>query len=242
METMSETPTIAQALAAVMRDIDHVGKTDRNQAQGFDFRGVDAVVNAVGPALRKHGVIMVPHAGIPIENSYDTRSGTRMTRVVLPVTFSFHGPAGDVIDCHVYGESSDAGDKVMSKAHSVAWRVAMLQVFAIPTDDPDPDATSHEQAVVEFDWAGLGWADQADHDAALEQCRAVARRLPDPHRENVKDWIHEEGWVLPYTRTQMDDWATMMETLTKPTASRPVEDTADPTAEPLPGVDGVDAF
>jgi hypothetical protein len=45
----------------------------------------------------------------------------------------------------------------------------------------------------------------------------------------VKTWIHEQGWVLPYTRAQMDEWSDLMDTLTTPTAARPVEDTPDPT-------------
>ena len=56
---MSE-QTIHQALSAVMGDVQAVGKTGRNESQGFSFRGIDAVVNAVGPALRDHGVIVTP--------------------------------------------------------------------------------------------------------------------------------------------------------------------------------------
>jgi hypothetical protein len=230
---VTDIPTIAQALAAVMADIGGVAKTDENRQQNYRFRGVDAVVNAVGPALRKHGVVMVPHAGIPVENSYTTKSGTVMTRVVLPVTFAFHGPAGDVIDCHVYGESSDAGDKVLSKAHSVAWRVAMLQVFAIPTDDPEPDEQSHERAAEPaVNWPALGWDDKDAHDGAWEECKAVARRLPEPHHTNVKEWVKSDGEGPPYSRAFLDEWADMMGDLTapaEPTASRPVEDAADPT-------------
>ena len=98
---MSDLPTIAQALSSVMADIGGVGKDGENKQQNYKFRGVDAVVNAVGPALRKHGVIMVPHAGIPIEEKYQSKQGANMTRVVLPVTFDFIGPAGDTISCHV---------------------------------------------------------------------------------------------------------------------------------------------
>ena len=49
-----------EALAAVMADVKAVGKSERNAAQGFNFRGIDGVLNAVGPALRKHGVVVAP--------------------------------------------------------------------------------------------------------------------------------------------------------------------------------------
>ena len=52
--------TVQQRLIDVMRDVEAVKKTERNTSQNFSFRGIDSVVNAVGPALRKHGVVVVP--------------------------------------------------------------------------------------------------------------------------------------------------------------------------------------
>lgn len=43
-----------------MKEVGAIAKKDKNQAQGFNFRGIDSVVNAVSPALQKHGVIVVP--------------------------------------------------------------------------------------------------------------------------------------------------------------------------------------
>ena len=48
---------IHELLAKVMTDIPAVPKSDRNPGLNFNFRGVDAVVNAVGPVLRKHQLI-----------------------------------------------------------------------------------------------------------------------------------------------------------------------------------------
>ena len=43
-ETAKKEPlTISQALSAVMADVQKVGKDSRNQQQGFNFRGIDAV-------------------------------------------------------------------------------------------------------------------------------------------------------------------------------------------------------
>ena len=51
---------IFEAMAAIMVDIDAVGKNQKNQSQGFKFRGIDDVYNAVHPILAKHGVFTVP--------------------------------------------------------------------------------------------------------------------------------------------------------------------------------------
>jgi hypothetical protein len=34
-----------QVIIAVMKDVQGVAKRDKNQAQGFNFRGIDAVLN-----------------------------------------------------------------------------------------------------------------------------------------------------------------------------------------------------
>ena len=59
--TVEQAPTIQAALAAVMADVTHVGKEGKNSAQGYAFRGIDGVLNAVGPALRRRGVVVMPH-------------------------------------------------------------------------------------------------------------------------------------------------------------------------------------
>ncbi len=138
-------PTVIEALAGVMEAVQSIGKTDRNTQQNYSFRGIDATVNAVGPAFRDAGVVCVPIAAESEAEHYTTKSGANMRGVTLRVTFRFYGPAGDYIDAQVYGEASDAGDKAIPKAHSVAYRTLLLQALCIPTGDPDPDASSYER-------------------------------------------------------------------------------------------------
>lgn len=143
---MSDKPSVVEALSAVMGDVQAVGKTGRNTQQNYSFRGIDDVVNAVGPALRKHSVVCLPRVLSKEYGSFSTRGGTTMHTCTLEVEFTFHGPAGDSLVCSAMGESADAGDKATSKAHSVAFRTALLQALCIPTDEPDPDSTSYERA------------------------------------------------------------------------------------------------
>lgn len=142
----SYTPSIFEALASVMASIDHVGKTGWNDHQKFNFRGIDAVVNAVGPALRKHGVIVVPSLVSASYETVQTTGGKAATACRVVVEYVFHGPAGDCIVTSVAGEAWDSSDKATSKAMSVAFRTALLQSLALPTDEPDPDASTYERA------------------------------------------------------------------------------------------------
>lgn len=141
------TTTITKALNAVMNDVQAVRKQDRNQAQGFNFRGIDAVVNAVGPALRTHGVVVLPEV---MSYEYGTveigKNRTPMGHVKVWVCYRFFGPEGDQLSTTVVAEAMDSGDKATAKAMSVAFRTALLQALALPTDEPDPDHDSYERA------------------------------------------------------------------------------------------------
>jgi len=138
---------IVRVLAAVMGDARVVHKGDTNTAQGFKFRGVDAVVNAVGPALRTHGVIVVPDVESVDYGTVEVgRNRTPMGHVRVKVRYTFHGPAGDSISCSVVAESMDSGDKATPKAMSVALRTALIQALCLPTDEPDPDSQSYERS------------------------------------------------------------------------------------------------
>jgi len=140
-------PTIEAALAAVMNDVTHVGKEGKNSAQGYSFRGIDGVLNAVGPAFRRHGVIALPHVEQSEHHLVEVgKNRTPMRQATVIVRYVFHGPRGDSLDCVVAAEAMDSGDKATSKAMSVAHRTALIQALALPTHEPDPDASSYERA------------------------------------------------------------------------------------------------
>lgn len=153
---------IYTALAAVMADCDHVAKRDRNEHQRFMFRGIDAVVNAVGPVLRKHGVIVCPNVERVDYETVQTSTGKPATACRVLVTYSFYAEDGSSIDTRVAGEAWDSGDKACPKAMSVAFRTALLQALALPTDEADPDSQSYERDHAQ----GGGWEAPPQRQAA----------------------------------------------------------------------------
>lgn len=136
---------VVTAWAAVMESVGAVAKDSRNTQQNFNFRGIDAVMNAVGPALRAHGVVVIPTVEEIHYRDFTTKTGTLMHECTMRVTYTVHGPNGGTIKGTVWGESADAGDKATAKATSVAYRTFLLQSLTIPTDDPDPDAFTYER-------------------------------------------------------------------------------------------------
>ena len=149
LEPTGETPTVVQALSAVMADVRAVAKKERNTSQGggFYFRGIDAVVNAVGPALRTHGVVVTPHLDHIDRREGRTSKGGTLNYVAVIVTYTFTGPAGDTMTATVPGEAFDSGDKATAKAMSVAFRTCLLQALTLPTDEADPDADVYDATV-----------------------------------------------------------------------------------------------
>lgn len=144
---MAEQLTVHQALSKVMAEVQAVRKDSKNQAQRFNFRGIDAVMNAVGPALRKHGVTILPEDVEVHRSNGTTANGKQTAEVVVKVTYRVYGPAGDSIHGKVAAEAMDFGDKAIAKAMSVAYRTFLLQALTIPTDEPDPDSESYERGV-----------------------------------------------------------------------------------------------
>jgi hypothetical protein len=137
---------IHAALLAVMADVGAVRKSEKNTAQGFNFRGIDNVTNAVYPAFVKHGVFVTPQV---LDHAYEVvavgAKQSQMTRVMLEVAFTFHAADGSSITSTVRAEAMDSGDKATAKAMSVALRTCLLQTLMLPTDETDPDHDSYER-------------------------------------------------------------------------------------------------
>lgn len=194
--------TVEQALVAVMGDVQAVRKGDRNQQQNFNFRGIDSVVNAVGPVLRTHGVVVLPRVVAHHYESYQSRNGATMRNCTIEIEFTFVGPEGDTLSCSALGEASDAGDKSTPKAHSVAFRTALLQALCIPTDEPDPDASSHERA------AAVVLVSETD-------ARRMADLLNQATADDRKAFVTKFGCKpagLPLARlAEADDWLSDLE-------------------------------
>lgn len=145
-EALADAPQIHAALAAVMADCTHVAKRDRNDHQRFLFRGIDAVVNAVGPILRKHSVTVRPVVQSVTYEDVKTSTGKTSTACRVVVDYVFAALDGSEVSATVAAEAWDHGDKAAPKAMSVAFRTALLQTLALPTDEPDPDSHVYERA------------------------------------------------------------------------------------------------
>lgn len=137
---------IQKAIIGVMQDVGAVGKNDKNKQQGFMYRGIDAVMNALQPAMIKNGVFVVPTVLKEEREERTTKSGTVLFYTRLLIKYTFYADDGSYISADVIGEAMDSGDKATNKAMSIAFKYACFQVFCIPTEEmKDPDEECHEE-------------------------------------------------------------------------------------------------
>lgn len=144
-----ETQGIYKAVLAVMKDTEAISKNRTNEQQGYKFRGIDDAYNALHPLLSKHGVFTVPEVLEERREQRETSKGGILNYAILKIRYTFFAGDGSSVTATVIGEGMDSGDKASNKAMAVAHKYALLQIFAIPTEDPkDPEIDSPEPVVV----------------------------------------------------------------------------------------------
>lgn len=141
---------VYQAINAVQRELaaEGISKSRNNQQQGYKFRGIDDVYNAVSPLLGKHSLCILPRM---LSRHCDERTnakGTALFYVTVEAEFDVVAAEdGSKHTIRTFGEAMDSGDKATNKAMSAAYKYAVMQAFAIPTEgDNDADTTTHEVA------------------------------------------------------------------------------------------------
>lgn len=136
---------IYQAISRCMEEIGAVGKNDVNKTQGFKYRGIDAVMNAINPALVKNHVFIVPEVLDQKREERTSSKGAVLIYSVCKIKFTFFAEDGSSITAITIGEGMDSGDKATNKAMAIAFKYACFQVFCIPTEEmADPDSESHD--------------------------------------------------------------------------------------------------
>lgn len=148
MNTTPAVPAIYGAILGVMTDIGVIGKDSQNEKHTFWYRGIDAVMNTLQPALIKHNIFIVPDVLEQKREERVSSSGGNLIYSIIKMQYSFIAADGSRVCATVIGEGMDSGDKASNKAMSVAFKYACFQVFCIPTEEmKDPDADSHEPSV-----------------------------------------------------------------------------------------------
>lgn len=130
---------VTRAMAA-----DGISKGRTNQQQGYKFRGIDDVYNALSRHLADASLCILPHVIKNERRDVPTKSGGIATFREIEVKFTITSAVdGSSVEVVTLGEAMDTADKSSNKTMSAAYKYMALMLFAIPTEgDNDADATT----------------------------------------------------------------------------------------------------
>lgn len=146
MEGKAVYAAISAVTAAMAKE--GISKSRNNAGQGYKFRGIDDVYNAISSHLAACQLCMLPYVVSREMLERETKNGGVSTYVVLTVDFTFVSAAdGSTHTIRTMGEAMDTADKATNKAMSAAMKYACLMAFQIPTEgDSDADGSHPEKA------------------------------------------------------------------------------------------------
>lgn len=127
---------------------------ENNGGVPFKFRGVDATVAHLAPAMKEAGIVVIPEVLDRQVSRREVGNSKVITTTDLLTRFTFYAPDGSSVSATTAGLADDFSDRSAAQAQSVAFRVALLQVFKLPTTDKEPEVNGEEiQATIAKDAA-----------------------------------------------------------------------------------------
>lgn len=114
---------------------------EKSQGINFPFRGIDGTINHLAPHLQEVGIITVPRL---IEHELIKQEDAKkriVTTSRVEVEYTFYAPDGSHVQATTAGEAQDYADRATAQSQSVAFRIALLQTFTLPTQSPEPEVT-----------------------------------------------------------------------------------------------------
>ena len=140
--------TVYECIVAVSAEIAQTGiaKSRSNAQQGYKFRGIDDVYNALAPIIAKHKLVILPRVLSRTVAERATAKGGVLFSVTVDAEFDFVSATdGTKHTVRTIGEAMDSADKATNKAMSAAYKYAVFEAFHIPVvGEPDADNETHE--------------------------------------------------------------------------------------------------
>lgn len=186
------TQAIFARMATIMQELDAIGKDKKNEAQGFKYRGIDDIYNAIHPILAKNNVFMRAEIITKSREERINAKGTVLAFTCLRMRYHFVADDGSSTATEAEGEGMDSGDKSSNKAMAVAHKYALLQAFCIPTQDlDDPDKDVHTVAA----------------KPAVEAVQGVSGQYEDPDGQ-MRNWVDGQKAFLTKcdTLAEVQEW------------------------------------
>ncbi|HXJ75457.1 MAG TPA: ERF family protein [Candidatus Dormibacteraeota bacterium] len=163
-----------------------IDKRSENKAQGFNFRGIDDVLNVLSSVLVDAGLLIIPYVVSRTQTERTTKSGSTQYHVSLLVDYHLTAVEdGSTQVVRMASEAADTADKATSKAMSMAFKYMAFEAFCIPVeglDDADhhtPEATVSKAAPAPAILDDIAAAQNLTELLALKQRVAQYAKAPE---------------------------------------------------------------
>lgn len=130
-----EKALIYTKIPKIMSLVGVIGKDRTNTMQGYKFRGIDDMYNALNEHLSKEGIFVTSKVIEKQREERQSAKGGLLLYSILTMEFEFFAEDGSSVKSTTVGEAMDSGDKSMNKAMSTAYKYALMQIFCIPTEE-----------------------------------------------------------------------------------------------------------
>lgn len=178
---------IYQIIGAIKKESGALAPTrDESSGLKFAFRGVNAVVDHLAPFLDKYGVLTIPRVIEHKVTARELQGGKAITQTEVLTSFVFYAPDGTSIEAITAGLAQDYADRSTAQAQSVAYRVALLQAFNLPTSDKEPEVAGEETQKYIAE-AHASTPKDAPKNSAVDQIKRIT------------DWVSSGGVSDPKT-------------------------------------------
>jgi len=196
MENPSNTLTrLMQVQAELARE--GIAKSQRNQQQNYNYRGIDEVQKALAPLLALHNLMILPRIAKREMIERTTANGKVAYHHFVEMEYLIVGPEGQLGPYLSAGECLDTSDKGLNKACTAAYKYWILTAFCVPIEGQDDADHSSPEAQAEVprispeqaeELETLIKASKADREQFLKYYKAedVADLTPSQHAIAVR--------------------------------------------------------
>lgn len=219
---------INRQLAKIRLEAPAVGKTEKNQQQGFNFRGIEGVYNAISGIMAKHEVVTSQEFLEDVVTSIKSSKGAAGVHVRQKIKFTFEAVDGSQYVTQAYGEAMDYGDKASNKALSIAHKYALVTTLCLPYSIDDPDIQSHDghksqqhpaQQQQQQKPAATGAKPVSDKDKPLkdEKAKLAATLMQQLGLKNKEERLNKCQTIMKKTASKLTlkEWDTFLDHLDK---------------------------
>tara|TARA_Y100000361_G_scaffold153537_1_gene175619 strand:+ start:3022 stop:3618 length:597 start_codon:yes stop_codon:yes gene_type:complete len=125
-----------------------IAKTEKNEYQNYNYRGIESVVQAFSKPLAENSIILLPQA-VKVSTRF-INPKTTLTRITGTLRFLCLED-GSHVERSYEGHSISTQGKDLGAAKSFAYRDALLETFCVPFEQTEPEVVDpeHEEGFTE---------------------------------------------------------------------------------------------